>query len=93
MKEESIDVNAKNIMKQTPLDLADILGYKDIVGALKAKEEGIDITDKNENIPLLMTDKETQSDKLNLLDKDESDIQQLSDDFSFEQFTQSDQLL
>ncbi|WP_349968166.1 hypothetical protein [Wolbachia endosymbiont of Armadillidium arcangelii] len=40
-----------------------------------------------------MTDKETQSDKLNLLDKDESDIQQLSDDFSFEQFTQSDQLL
>lgn len=80
-------------MKQTPLNLADILGYKDIVGALKAKEEGIDITDKNENIPLLMTDKETQSDKLNLLDKDESDIQQLSDDFSFEQFTQSDQLL
>ncbi|WP_349968163.1 hypothetical protein [Wolbachia endosymbiont of Armadillidium arcangelii] len=53
MKEESIDVNAKNIMKQTPLDLADILGYKDIVGALKAKEEGIDITDKNENIPFI----------------------------------------
>ncbi len=40
-------------MKQTPLDLADILGYKDIVGALKAKEEGIDITDKNENIPFI----------------------------------------
>lgn len=82
-----IDINAKDNYGNTPLSLAIRDGYKDIIDALKAK--GADVyyaIDKSELYS--MTDKEIQSDKLNLLDKDESNIQ-IND---FEQVAQSDQL-